>query len=177
MPIDRYASTVALPVQLALAGSRNAHWASGFPTNGDQPMPRSIAPSRTAAFVRQGGRCFYCQCPMWLSDVKGYSSRHQLSPAQSRPFRCTAEHLVARRDGGSNAHANIVAACFTCNKRRHARSRSLTVEAYRHLVRSRLRQGRWHVAAPSCLPRNSALLTDANYSARRTPCGAAKRER
>jgi hypothetical protein len=142
-------------------------------------MPRSIAPSRTAAFIQQGGRCRYCDYPMWLSDVQEYASQHQLSLAQARHFRCTAEHLVARCDGGGSARANIVAACLTCNKRRHARRKSLTVDAYSHLVRSRLRQGRWHVPRPSSrgLPHNSALVSDACGAVLRTAYSAPQRER
>jgi|tagenome__1003787_1003787.scaffolds.fasta_scaffold20388979_2 hypothetical protein len=137
-------------------------------------MPRSIARSRSASFDRQCGRCFYCDYPMWLSDIEHYSSLYQLSLAQAGQHRCTAEHLQARRDGGGNSRSNIVAACAICNRRRHTRRKSMIPEVYRHFVHSRLRQGRWHVHP---MPPNSALLTDTYTSPLRAQRGAAKRER
>lgn len=110
-------------------------------------MSKSIVRFRAAAFAQQRGRCFYCDCPMWESNVEQFSYHHRMSLAQARHFRCTAEHLKARRDGGACSRLNIVAACRTCNLRRHARKVSLAPEAYRRLVLSRLRQGRWHVRA------------------------------
>ncbi|HWM41860.1 MAG TPA: HNH endonuclease [Burkholderiales bacterium] len=136
-------------------------------------MPRSIARPRSVAFDRQRGRCFYCEYPMWLSDIEHYSSLYHLSLAQANQHRCTAEHLQARQDGGGASRSNIVAACLICNRRRHARRRSMTPEVYRNFVQSRLRRGRWHVHP---LPPNSALLTDA-FSSLRCACGAAKRGR
>ncbi|WP_254782667.1 HNH endonuclease, partial [Lysobacter sp. yr284] len=32
--------------------------------------------------------------------------------------RCTAEHLIARHEGGRNRRENIAAACWLCNQRR-----------------------------------------------------------
>jgi 5-methylcytosine-specific restriction endonuclease McrA len=55
---------------------------------------------RRRAFAAQAGRCFYCHQPMGR-DV-------------------TAEHLVARVEGGKDSRANIVAACRQCNAGRHA---------------------------------------------------------
>lgn len=54
---------------------------------------------RRCACRKQDGRCFYCLKPMGR-DV-------------------TAEHLVARMDGGNDTPANIVAACRRCNAARH----------------------------------------------------------
>jgi 5-methylcytosine-specific restriction endonuclease McrA len=55
---------------------------------------------RRRASREQGGQCFYCLQPMGR-DV-------------------TAEHLVARMDGGKDSRANVVAACRRCNAARHA---------------------------------------------------------
>ena len=108
-------------------------------------MSKAIVRFRTAAFIQQRGRCVYCDYPMWESNIEQFSSHHRVSLAQARHFRCTAEHLKARRDGGDCSRINIVAACRRCNLRRHARKGSLAPDAYRRLVRSRLRQGGWHV--------------------------------
>jgi 5-methylcytosine-specific restriction endonuclease McrA len=54
---------------------------------------------RARSCCTQGGVCFYCHRPMG-KDV-------------------TAEHLVARMDGGKNTRGNIVAACGRCNALRH----------------------------------------------------------
>lgn len=55
---------------------------------------------RRRASAAQGGLCYYCQRSMGR-DV-------------------TAEHLVARADGGKDTRGNIVAACRRCNATRHA---------------------------------------------------------
>lgn len=54
---------------------------------------------RRSACAAQGGLCFYCLQRMG-NDV-------------------TAEHLVARMDGGNDVPGNIVAACEECNAARH----------------------------------------------------------
>jgi len=56
--------------------------------------------NREHARRAQGGICIYCRQPMG-KDV-------------------TAEHLVARMDGGRNTRGNIAAACRCCNAGRHA---------------------------------------------------------
>ncbi|MBJ2155250.1 HNH endonuclease [Variovorax sp. IB41] len=55
---------------------------------------------RHRACQEQGGRCFYCLLPMGRN--------------------VTAEHLVARMDGGKDTRDNIVAAHQRCNESRHA---------------------------------------------------------
>lgn len=172
--LDVYVRIVELPVQAIWLVPAMPARASGFPSNGDQLMPSSVVASRTAAFIRQDGRCFYCDHLMWLSEIQEYSSRHRLSLAQARGFQCTAEHLLARCDGGGDARTNIVAACLTCNKRRHARKKSMTVQAYCNHVRSRVCQGRWHAATPRRLPPNSVLLSDAIHLRLRRVHGASE---
>ena len=63
-------------------------------------MGHAIANARARAFDRQGGLCFYCNHPMWLSEPEVFARRYALSLSQARHFRCTAEHLVAKQDGG-----------------------------------------------------------------------------
>ena len=74
-------------------------------------MPSVIAKNRLIAYQRQSGRCYYCDLPMWLGKLPG--KRHR--PAS---LQCTAEHLVARQDGGDNSARNIVAACRFLPKHR-----------------------------------------------------------
>jgi hypothetical protein len=52
--------------------------------------------------------------------------------------------LEARKDGGLNVKANIAAACWHCNSRRHRRNADLSSEEYRKLVRRSLERGSWH---------------------------------
>lgn len=100
---------------------------------------------RARAFFSQRERCCYCGCQMWLDDNLQFRLRFNLTPGQSKDFRCTAEHVVARRDGGKTSATNIAAACYRCNHGRHARKKSLSVSGYSELVAKRIRKGGWHV--------------------------------
>ncbi|MDZ5454992.1 HNH endonuclease [Azohydromonas lata] len=111
-------------------------------------MPHTIQRLREAAFGNQNGRCYYCSAPMWLHTPQELRT-HGLVRQRARPLRCTAEHLVARMEGGQDTADNVVAACELCNRRRHARKRLLTLAQYRALVQRRLAMGRWH--APEIL--------------------------
>ncbi|WP_407648163.1 HNH endonuclease [Devosia rhodophyticola] len=85
---------------------------------------------RDDAHDRQGGHCWYCRRPM--------------SPADGLKLnRCTAEHLLARCEGGKDTRENVVAACWYCNNRRHKRKRPLSPKAYRTYVLARLSKGKW----------------------------------
>ena len=95
-------------------------------------MSRSIQRSRQFAFNSQGGKCFYCGLRMWLNGQKGPSL-----------LRCTAEHLKARSEGGSDGPSNIVAACWHCNHTRHKCKHPLDPQSYRAKVRRCLDQGAW----------------------------------
>ena len=100
--------------------------------------------ARNAAFRRQNGRCYYCNCPMWLGDCREFATQYALTMGEARRLRCTAEHLKARKDGGPDAAANIVAACDFCNRSRHRRAKPLPPDRFEVLVRQRVRAGRWH---------------------------------
>lgn len=65
---------------------------------------------RRHACKAQAGLCFYCGRPMG-KDI-------------------TAEHLVARKDGGQDKRGNIVAAHYRCNADRHAKYGGVTPDAY-----------------------------------------------
>ena len=107
-------------------------------------MPSSLAKHRRAAFARQNGRCHYCGFPMWLEDPSELSAPFGLSDHESARLQCTAEHLVARQDGGGDGADNIVAACLFCNATRHRLSPSPDATKYRHHVQRQLDTSGWH---------------------------------
>jgi len=106
-------------------------------------MPESITKNRHAAFKRQGGLCYYCEFPMWLKEPTDFVEDSSAKEVYSR-LQCTAEHLVARQDGGGNSSNNIVAACIFCNKTRHRISSPPSPQEYRKHVERRLQAGKWH---------------------------------
>lgn len=107
-------------------------------------VKRQVLKARKLAFVRQSGRCCYCNCPMWMSNAGEFAALHGISIKQARQLQCTAEHLHARRDGGSNRQDNIAAACWYCNQLRHARHNPPLPHEYQRLVSNRVIKGRWH---------------------------------
>lgn len=107
-------------------------------------MSHSLKKKRTRAYHSQNGLCYYCGIRMWLDDPLAFGRQFHLSAAEAAKLKCTAEHLQARSDGGSNASTNIVAACWFCNNRRHRRKTLLNVSRFSQLVRRRVRAGRWH---------------------------------
>lgn len=104
----------------------------------------SVIKHRSSAFDRQGARCYYCGFQMWRDSPEVFAQLHGISLRHARHFQCTAEHLVARQDGGTDTWGNIVAACLRCNRLRHQRKKALGPEQYRALVQQRLSKGRWH---------------------------------
>ena len=109
-------------------------------------MPKYKTPAlpRAIAFEQQQGRCYYCRFPMWLTDLEAFRARYGLSEPLARQLKCTAEHLHARSEGGTNARENIAAACLLCNQRRHQRRHAPCPEKYRSFVQNRIARGRWH---------------------------------
>lgn len=65
-----------------------------------------IAELRKAAYVSQGGVCFYCDRRMWLHSADRYD-----------PGSATADHITPLSQGG-DMFGLIVAACRECNSRR-----------------------------------------------------------
>jgi 5-methylcytosine-specific restriction endonuclease McrA len=105
---------------------------------------RALIRLRFLAHQSQFGLCHYCSIPMWIDDQRTYSLRYGISMKAARQFKCTAEHLLPRQDGGKDVSNNIVAACLHCNKLRHARKSAPPPEQYAKLVRDRLAHKRWH---------------------------------
>ena len=108
-------------------------------------MSRKIPKIRFDAFQRQGGNCYYCGQPMWLSHAKQFAKQHRITQVEAKKHRCTAEHLIARQDGGTNTSSNIVAACVYCNSRRHRTSEALDPPEYQIHVQKCLLRGEWHL--------------------------------
>ena len=109
-------------------------------------MSNSISRLRARAFAAQAGRCFYCSLPLCIGDPVQFAREHALTVKLAKTLRCTAEHLHARSDGGSNVASNIAAACYHCNQTRHRSKKPLTPEAYRQRVVGRMAKCRWHNA-------------------------------
>lgn len=106
-------------------------------------MPNSIPTLRKSAYNAQGGRCCYCGRPMWLKQPKAFAEAHNFSLKQARSLQCTAEHLLARTDGGGDSKDNIAAACLYCNRKRHQRKSPPSPERFRSFVEGRVSRGRW----------------------------------
>lgn len=86
----------------------------------------SIQKARARAFKNQCGCCYYC------------GQRMNQSPLTA----CTAEHLLARCEGGGVA-GNIVAACQFCNSHRHRRQKPLDPAAWRAHVMKMVQKKAW----------------------------------
>lgn len=108
------------------------------------PSPKAIKNLRRQAAREQGWRCFYCELPMWDAAPDEFIECYGLSPRLAKRFRCTAEHVEARCDGGKDVAPNIVAACLFCNATRHKAKHPLDAIKHVSVVRSRLAKGRWH---------------------------------
>lgn len=107
-------------------------------------LSNSIQKHRNRAFIIQSGLCFYCHQPMWVKDKNSFISKYCIRPKRANLLQCTAEHLKARQDGGSNSRSNIVAACKFCNSRRHKAKKALTPDLYKTHVQNRLAKNNWH---------------------------------
>ena len=107
-------------------------------------MPCSIVKHRLAAFNRQEGRCYYCGLPMWLKNPADFATKYKISEGDASRFQCTAEHLKAKQDGGTDSRENIVAACRFCNAIRHRIAQPPSSAAYQQRVRRRISAGKWH---------------------------------
>ncbi|MCP5128930.1 MAG: HNH endonuclease [Pseudomonadales bacterium] len=99
---------------------------------------------RTHAFKAQGGKCYYCNQPMWMKSEQELTSRYSITAKQAKLLQCTGEHLVAHSEGGSSNQMNIAAACLYCNMNRHRGKKSFTPDRFQQLARRRLSKGAWH---------------------------------
>ena len=107
-------------------------------------MPKSITKHRLTAFERQNGRCHYCGLPMWNKQPTELTAKYRITEGEASRLRCTAEHLVAKQDGGTDSKDNIVAACQFCNWTRHSIPSQPNPTNYRKRVGRRIRAGKWH---------------------------------
>ena len=108
---------------------------------------KKLVSLRKSAFISQSGLCYYCSFPMWEDDVKLFAQSHKVTVGQAQRYKCTAEHLEAKSEGGLDVEQNIVAACLFCNLKRHHRKIAPAPDAYRRLVQKRLSMGRWHLGS------------------------------
>lgn len=108
------------------------------------PTSNLIAKLRRASAARQNSRCFYCGYLMWETDQSVFAARFALTLRAATRFQCTAEHLVARQDGGGDTEGNIAAACRFCNTTRHKSAKPRSAPAYRIYVQGRLKAHKWH---------------------------------
>jgi 5-methylcytosine-specific restriction endonuclease McrA len=99
---------------------------------------------RSLAFQSQSGRCYYCNLPMWQDHPEQFALRFGITLSQSKQFQCTAEHLLARQDGGPTSWSNIVAACLFCNQKRHQRKIALNPVKHKERVKKRISIQKWH---------------------------------
>ena len=106
-------------------------------------MPKTIQTLRQRAFQHQGGTCCYCSAPMWQRSPEELPCKPP-SLRAAKQLQCTAEHLLARSDGGGHTEKNIAAACTRCNHGRHKRRRPLGPSEFRGHVLRRMETGRWH---------------------------------
>jgi hypothetical protein len=108
-------------------------------------MYKVIPKNRLLAFNDQHGRCYYCGAPMWIEKKGEFSAKYRVSKKLAKRLRCTAEHLIARQDGGTDDRENIVAACYFCNSTRHHHPlNALSPVKYRKKVLQCLRSQKWH---------------------------------
>ena len=110
-------------------------------------MPKNLQRARALAFHRQCGLCCYCKDPMWLRDPLDFALQYGITIPQALQRQGTAEHILAKCDGGRNGADNISAACRCCNQRRHRRSRALDSLRFADFVQLRMLNGRWHHAS------------------------------
>ncbi|MBL4903903.1 MAG: HNH endonuclease [Desulfocapsa sp.] len=107
-------------------------------------MPSKFSNKRHVAFKKQSGLCYYCGSPMWESKPKEFANKHKITRKYAARFQCTAEHLLARCDGGKDQKSNIAAACLFCNSTRHQRKSPPAPLKYKTHIQKRLKKGKWH---------------------------------
>ncbi|WP_442786671.1 HNH endonuclease [Hydrogenophaga sp. NFH-34] len=108
-------------------------------------MSNRIARFRLRAYKRQNCRCCYCGLPLVpASALSSFANKLGISLSRAQALMCTAEHLEARCDGGTDIESNIAAACSTCNQRRHRMRPAPSPDAYRTIVQVQMQNGCWH---------------------------------
>ena len=107
-------------------------------------MSTTLKKSRLKAFNLQQSRCIYCELPMWLDHPDAFTKKYKITIKGAALFKCTAEHLIAKRYGGKDDASNIVAACHFCNQKRHKCKKPKDPISYKHYVSTRLGKGKWN---------------------------------
>ena len=107
-------------------------------------MSTTLKKSRLKAFNLQQGRCIYCELPIWLDQPDSFAKKYKITIKGAAIFKCTAEHLLAKQDGGKDNTSNIGAACHFCNLKRHKCKKPKDPIAYKLYVSTRLCHGRWN---------------------------------
>ena len=129
----------------------------------DVSMGRKLTTIRKTKYAAQKGLCYYCRQPTWVKDGIAFCKIHRLSARFAARLQCTAEHLVARCDGGCDRADNIVAACLFCNRTRQITSEPKALQKPRPAktprrkmarVQSTLAQDKWIFGC--CPGRNAA---------------------
>lgn len=128
-----------------------------MPNNLSKPTLKAIhlKTMRLKAFRNQFGRCYYCERPIWINGKEGFAIKYSIPLSMVEKYKCTAEHLVARCDGGGDNQSNIVAACFFCNNSRHHGKCAPSPSKYKELVQRWLNEGKWHEKSPQRLAAHS----------------------
>lgn len=107
--------------------------------------PSKLEKLRHRAFVKQLGCCYYCGVPMIKgSSFSTFCQKYSLTEHEAQMLQCTAEHLVARCDGGTDNDENVVAACLRCNSSRHQLANGRPPQEHMLLVRACMRANSWH---------------------------------
>jgi hypothetical protein len=83
---------------------------------------------------------------MWDDDPDAFAAAHHISKREAKRFQSTAEHLIARAEGGKATAGNIAAACAFCNHTRHRAKNPKSPELFEAHVRRRIAHGKWHGA-------------------------------
>jgi len=106
-----------------------------------------LAKLRIRAFHAQQGYCIYCGLPLWEAFIQASAPPH-IPELWAHHLRATAEHLVARQDGGPNSAINIAAACAWCNARRHQGRATNAPDpvTYQRQIQRLMERGLWHPA-------------------------------
>ena len=83
---------------------------SGAEKSKNKLKPSSDRNKRYRIWQEQGGKCFYCDNPMW---VIGYHKPGALNTM------ATTEHILPPKLGGARRHrSNLVCSCSKCNRTR-----------------------------------------------------------
>lgn len=86
-------------------------------------------------FWEQECRCIWCGTETWCRTITHYREAAKRmgipagAPGSKKAMRrkmATAEHILPKSLGGTNAHVNIVMACARCNHRRSSTTTLLT---------------------------------------------------